>query len=80
MDWIELAQDRDPWRVLMSTVLNLRISIAFWEILELLLNWRALSKGSAPRSQMSVSLTTYFLAFLGMPTICIGLLLTVCAI
>jgi hypothetical protein len=25
-DWIELAQDRDRWRVLVSTVMNLRVS------------------------------------------------------
>ena len=25
MDWIELAQDRDRWRSLVSTVMNLRI-------------------------------------------------------
>ena len=25
MDWIELAQDRDRWRVLVSAVMNLRV-------------------------------------------------------
>jgi len=25
MDWIELAQDRDRWRALMNTVMNLRL-------------------------------------------------------
>jgi hypothetical protein len=25
MDWIDLAQDRDPWRALVNTVMNLRI-------------------------------------------------------
>jgi hypothetical protein len=25
MDWIDLAQDRDRWRALMKTVMNLRV-------------------------------------------------------
>jgi hypothetical protein len=25
MDWIELAQDRDRWRVLLNTVMSLRV-------------------------------------------------------
>jgi hypothetical protein len=25
MDWIEVAQDRDQWRALMNTVMNLRV-------------------------------------------------------
>jgi hypothetical protein len=26
MDWIDLAQDRDQWRALMSTVMNVRVA------------------------------------------------------
>jgi hypothetical protein len=29
MDWIELAQDRDQWRVLVNTVMSLRGSLKF---------------------------------------------------
>jgi hypothetical protein len=25
MDWIDLAQDRDHWRILVNTVMNLRL-------------------------------------------------------
>jgi hypothetical protein len=25
MDWIDLAQDMDPWRALMNTVMNLQV-------------------------------------------------------
>jgi hypothetical protein len=26
MDWIDLAQERDQWRALVNTVMNLRVS------------------------------------------------------
>jgi hypothetical protein len=26
MDWIDMAQDRDQWRALVNTVMNLRVS------------------------------------------------------
>jgi hypothetical protein len=48
MDWIDMAQDRDQWRALVNTVMNLRGSIKCWEVLEYLHNWQLLKKGSAP--------------------------------
>jgi hypothetical protein len=27
MEWIDLAQDRDRWKVLVNTVINLRVSL-----------------------------------------------------
>jgi hypothetical protein len=29
MDWIDLAQDRNQWRVLVNTVVNLSVSIKY---------------------------------------------------
>jgi hypothetical protein len=48
VDWIDMAQDRYQWRALVNTVLNLRGSIKYWEVLQGLHNWRLLKKGSAP--------------------------------
>jgi hypothetical protein len=41
MDWIGLAQDRNQWRALVNTVMNLRV-------LHKRHSWRLLMKGSAP--------------------------------
>jgi hypothetical protein len=43
MDWVNLAQDRDQWRVLMNTIMNLWIA---WEICEYLSYWQLLKKDS----------------------------------
>jgi hypothetical protein len=34
MNWIDLAPDRDQRRALVNTVMNLRGSLKYWEVLE----------------------------------------------
>jgi hypothetical protein len=48
MDWIDLAQDRDQWRTLVNTVMNLQVPLKCWEVPKYLHNWWLLKKGSAP--------------------------------
>jgi hypothetical protein len=48
MEWIDLAQDRDHWRALVNTVMNLRFPLKCWQVPEWLHNWQLLRKGSAP--------------------------------
>jgi hypothetical protein len=39
VDWIGLAQDRNRWRALVNSVMNLRGSVKFWETIEWLHSW-----------------------------------------
>jgi hypothetical protein len=40
VDWIGLAQDRDRWRALVNSVMDLGGAIKCWETIEWLPNWR----------------------------------------
>jgi hypothetical protein len=33
MDWIDLVQNRDKWRVLLNKLINIRVQYNFWKFL-----------------------------------------------
>jgi hypothetical protein len=44
MDWIDVAQDKDQWRALVNTVMNLRLLEHVRKFLEWPSHWRLLEK------------------------------------
>jgi hypothetical protein len=48
MDWIDLAQDRDTWRILVNTIFEPPGSIKCWEVFEWVHNLQLLKEGSGP--------------------------------
>jgi hypothetical protein len=58
MEWIDLAQDRDQWRVLVNTVMNLRVSFKMlgssWVAAQLIASQEGLSSVSIILSVKSI--------------------------
>jgi hypothetical protein len=48
MDYLDLVQNGNPYKTLLSTVKNFGFHKC-WEVLEWLHNWRLLKKSSAPK-------------------------------
>jgi hypothetical protein len=48
VNWIDVAQNRDQWKVLVKTSNEPSGSIKCWKVLEWLHNWQLVKKGSAP--------------------------------
>jgi hypothetical protein len=65
MDWVDLAQGRDQWRVLVKTVMNLWVPQNDRKFLSVYMhNRRLLKKGSAPWSYLvTVILFIYILNY-----------------
>jgi hypothetical protein len=55
MDWIDLVQDRNQWKYLVNTIMNLWGSVKFGGILELLCR-KSESEGSQCRHRVKFGL------------------------